>query len=146
MGNIAGKRAAARYSVRGAAAELRRSYDKRITPPIISNIENGIVNPTPDCLKEMATLFNCETSDLLTPDEVDYGITEEKPKSKDAIRAKRNREGRKNFSVLIPIEYFDGLDEMIDDCGYKSREQWMIGHIMELRDEKRKKSNERNWK
>lgn len=53
-----------------------RSFAKSVglTPPVLSNINKGIVNPTPPTLKKMTAELSCATDDIITPQEFNYGL------------------------------------------------------------------------
>ncbi|HPF55350.1 MAG TPA: helix-turn-helix transcriptional regulator [Clostridiales bacterium] len=110
-------------------AQALKAVESRISTPLFNRIEQGVVNPTPAELDALADALGCEPADLMDFAEVNYNIPSS---SKDAARAKKNRQGKKNFCALIPAEMVKDLDKKLRVCGYKDRPAWMMRKLMAL--------------
>ena len=110
-------------------AQILKAVESRMTYPLVSNIEQGIVNPTPIELQALADALGCEPADLMDFAEVNYNIPST---TKDALRSKKNRNGKYNLCALVPAEMVKDLDKKLRVCGYKDRPAWMMRKLMAL--------------
>lgn len=53
-----------------------RTFAKAVglSRPLLSNINQGVVNPTPTTLEKMAAELNCAKQAIITPGEFEYGL------------------------------------------------------------------------
>lgn len=110
-------------------AQALKAVETRISTPLFNRIEQGVVNPTPAELDALADALGCEPADLMDFAEVNYNIPSS---SKDAARAKKNRQGKKNFCALVPDEMMEGLQRKLDVCGYRTKEIFLYRKLMAL--------------
>lgn len=106
-----------------------KAVEPRLSMPLVWNIEQGVVNPTPAELEALADTLGCATTDLMDFAEINYNIPST---TKDAIRAKQSRQGKFNFCTYIPREMAEGLDVKLKTCGYKTKEAWLMRKLMAL--------------
>jgi hypothetical protein len=102
-----------------------KTIDPRITKPIFSFMENGIVLPTPRVFKGMCRLYNKRPEEMLTPADVDFGIT--KPQKKDGHRLRRKFTARLTpwaESILTP--------EILQVCGYQNKQDFFYACLRRL--------------
>ena len=124
MSNLAKFRTLTGHILTDVVAKLETT-DKRLTAPILCNIEKGIVNPTPQTLDALAKLYDTPKEALMDFEEVDYGFRQP---SKNALRLREARLRRKvkPFSVYVPAEMLDGLNEKLRICGYSNHTAWLM--------------------
>jgi transcriptional regulator with XRE-family HTH domain len=110
-------------------AQALKAVESRISTPLFNRIEQGVVNPTPAELDALAEALGCEPADLMDFAEVNYNIPST---TKDALRSKKNRNGKYNLCALVPADMVKDLDKKLRVCGYKDRPSWIMRKLMAL--------------
>ena len=106
-----------------------KAVEPRLSMPLVWGIEQGVVNPTPIELEALANTLGCDTTDLMDFAEINYNIPST---TKDAIRSKKNRNGKYNLCALVPSDMVKDLRTKLSVCGYKDLPSWMMRKLMAL--------------
>lgn len=97
--------------------------------PLLSNMENGLCNPTPAQFMAMCGLYECEPRALARPEEVRYCINR---------TGDRHKLGGRIQHRLSP-ERLEAVKEAVQMCGYGTVQAWLETCVYRLLTEANKK-------
>ena len=97
--------------------------------PMLSRMEHGMCNPTPEQFKALCNVFGCSPNELADRSEVSYGLS-------------AKRDGHKlntRISHRIPEARLNAVKEAVKVCGYGTVQAWLETCVYRLLTEANKK-------
>jgi len=108
--------------------ELKK-VDSRADVGMLSRYENGVCLPTPPQFRVLCGLYKREPREIVTPEEVDFGVKKDRPK-KDSHKADTYK-----LFARIPRQSVGDLKafkEKLRVCGYQNITAWLCHCIKRL--------------
>lgn len=97
--------------------------------PMLSRMEHGMCNPTPEQFKALCDMFGCSPNELADRAEVSYGLSARKDSHKLNTR----------ISHRIPEARLNEVKEAVKVCGYGTVQAWLETCVYRLLTEANKK-------
>ena len=119
------------YKQTDVVARLR-TVDKRITEPIYSCMERGVILPTPDTLRELCEMYGVTPLELYRMGEIDLVNCMPSVALCEGHRVDRHRNTRKKTFRLSDATYKSLPLDVLDVCGYSSWQSWFDACLRRL--------------